>query len=209
MKKAILTKKLGMTQVFAQDGTMVPVTVLEAGPCTVVQKKTSEHDGYEAVQVSFGGIRERLVNKPMKGHFQKAGVGVARHLREFKLENSSALDVGAVIKADVFAEGEHVDVSGTSKGKGFQGVIKRHNQARGRMTHGSRYHRRVGSMGANSSPSRVFKHKRLPGHMGAESVTVLNLEIVRVDAERNLLLVKGAVPGPKGTLLLVRDSVKN
>jgi len=208
MKKAILGKKVGMTQMFQSDGTMIPVTVIEAGPCPVVQKKTVGTDGYNAVQVGFSTIRERLVNKPLAGHFAKANIKPLRYMRELKLDDADSYEVGQVIKADMFAVGDRVDISGRSKGKGFQGVIKRHNQARGRMTHGSHYHRRVGSMSANSSPSRVFKTKKLPGHMGAENVTIQNLEIVRVDAERNLLLVKGAVPGPKGGLVTVKSSVK-
>lgn len=209
MKKAILGKKLGMTQVFAADGTMVPVTVIEAGPCAVVQKKTAELDGYNAVQVSFGAIREKLVNKPVKGHFAKANVTPTRFLREFKFEDAQNYSVGQVLKADMFAQGDKVDIAGTSKGKGFAGVIKRWNQARSRMSHGGGpVHRSVGSMGANSSPSRVFKHKNLPGHLGAEKVTVQNIEVVRVDVERNLLLVRGGIPGAKGSLVTVRETLK-
>jgi large subunit ribosomal protein L3 len=208
MKKAILGKKIGMTQMFRADGTMIPVTVIEAGPCPVIQKKTVGTDGYEAVQVGFSELREKLSNKPRTGHFAKAGVKPLRYMREFKLDDANSYQVGQVIKADVFAEGDKIDVRGVSKGKGFQGVIKRWNQARGKMTHGSHFHRSPGSMGANSSPSRVFKHKNLPGHMGHETVTVQNLEVVRVDAERNLLLVKGAVPGPKGGLVSVTSTVK-
>ena len=208
MKKAILGKKIGMTQMFRADGTMIPVTVIEAGPCPVIQKKTVGTDGYEAVQVGFGELREKLSNKPRTGHFAKAGVKPLRYMREFKLDDANSYQVGQVIKADLFTEGDKIDVRGVSKGKGFQGVIKRHNQHRGKMTHGSHYHRGVGSMSANSSPSRVFKHKNLPGHMGSETVTVQNLEVVRVDAERNLLLVKGAVPGPKGGLVSVTSTVK-
>jgi len=210
MKKAILGKKLGMSQVFAADGTLIPVTVIEAGPCTVVQKKTREHDGYDAIQVSFGEIREKLVNKPQKGHFKKAGVAPARYLRELRLEDISSYEVGARITADTFAEGDRVDVIGTSKGKGFAGVIKRWNQARLKMSHGTGpVHREPGSMGANSSPSRVFKQRHMPGHLGHERVTIQNLAVVRVDAARNLILVKGAVPGPKGGLVTVRSTVKN
>lgn len=209
MKKAIVGKKLGMTQVFAADGTMLPVTVVEAGPCTVVQKKTAEHDGYDAVQVSFGSIREKLINKPVKGHYAKANVPAARYLRELRLEDAASYEVGQVIKADVFAEGDKIDVIGTSKGKGFAGVIKRWNQHRLRMSHGTGpVHREPGSMGSTSSPSRVFKHKNLAGHLGVERVTIQNLQVVRVDAERNLLLIKGAVPGPKGGLVMVRETVK-
>ena len=208
MKKAILGKKIGMTQMFRADGTMIPVTVIEAGPCPVIQKKTVGTDGYEAVQVGFGELREKLSNKPRTGHFAKAGVKPLRYMREFKLEDANSYQVGQVIKADMFVEGDKIDVRGVSKGKGFQGVIKRWGQARGKMTHGSHFHRAPGSMSANSSPSRVFKHKNLPGHMGSETVTVQNLEVVRVDAERNLLLVKGAVPGPKGGLVSVTSTVK-
>ena len=208
MKKAILGKKIGMTQMFRTDGTMIPVTVIEAGPCPVIQKKTVGTDGYEAVQVGFGELREKLSNKPRTGHFAKAGVKPLRYMREFKLEDAASYEVGQVIKADVFAEGDKIDVRGISKGKGFQGVVKRWNQARGKMTHGSHFHRAPGSMSANSSPSRVFKHKNLPGHMGNVTVTVQNLEVVRVDAERNLLLVKGAVPGPKGGLVALTSTVK-
>lgn len=208
MKKAILGKKIGMTQMFRADGTMIPVTVIQAGPCPIIQKKTVGTDGYEAVQVGYGELREKLSNKPKTGHFAKAGVKPLRYMREFKLDDVAGYEVGQVIKADTFAEGDKIDVRGTSKGKGFQGVIKRHNQNRGKMTHGSHYHRGVGSMSANSSPSRVFKSKNLPGHMGSETVTIQNLEVVRVDAERNLLLVKGAIPGPKGGLVSVTSTVK-
>ncbi|MDO4565042.1 MAG: 50S ribosomal protein L3 [Clostridia bacterium] len=208
MKKAILGKKIGMTQLFLADGTMIPVTVVEAGPCPVIQKKTVGNDGYEAIQVGFAELREKLANKPRKGHFAKANVKSMRYLREFKLDDSASYEVGQVLKADLFVEGDKVDVSGKSKGKGFAGVIKRHNQARGRMTHGSHYHRRVGSMSACSSPSRVFKTKNLPGHMGCENVTIQNLEVVRVDAQRNLLLIKGAIPGAKGSLVAVKSTVK-
>ena len=208
MKKAILGKKLGMTQVFAEDGKVTPVTVIEAGPCTVVQKKTVDTDGYDAVQLSYCDKEERKMSKPVKGHFDKAGVGYARYLREMRLDDISAVNVGDVIKADIFEAGETVDVTGTSKGHGFSGTIKKYGTHRGPMTHGSGYHRGVGSMGACSSPSRVFKGKRLPGRYGAVRVTVLNLDMVKVDAEKNLLLVKGAVPGPKGGLLYIRNSVK-
>ena len=197
-----------MTQMFRADGTMIPVTVIQAGPCPVIQKKTVGTDGYEAVQVGFGELREKLSNKPRTGHFAKAGVKPLRYMREFKLDDAKNFEVGQVIKADMFVEGDKVDVRGVSKGKGFQGVIKRWNQSRGKMTHGSHFHRAPGSMSANSSPSRVFKHKNLPGHMGNETVTVQNLEVARVDAERNLLLVKGAVPGPKGGLVSVTSTVK-
>jgi len=208
MKKGILGKKLGMTQVFAEDGTLIPVTVVEAGPCVVTQIKTQEKDGYNAIQLGFGNIREKLVNKPLKGHFEKAGVPLRRYLREFKFENVNEYQVGDEIKADIFANGDRVDVVGKSKGKGFAGSIKRWNQHRGPMSHGSKYHRGPGSMGATTSPGRVFKTKNLPGRMGNERVTVQNLEVVKVDAERNLLLIKGSVPGPKGSMLIIKESVK-
>ncbi len=208
MKKAIVGKKVGMTQLFLTDGTMIPVTVVEAGPCPVVQKKTEERDGYSALQVGFAEIREKLANKPRKGHFEKAGIKVCRYLKELKLDDAASYEVGQVITADMFEAGDHVDVSGRSKGKGFAGSIKRHNQSRGRKTHGSHSYRTPGSMSACSDPSRVFKTKKLPGHMGDENVTVQNLEIVRVDAERNLLLIKGAVPGSKGGMVVVKSSVK-
>ena len=208
MKKAILGTKVGMTQMFREDGTMIPVTVVLAGPCPVVQKKSVEHDGYEAVQVAFKPIREKLCTKPMLGHFKKAGVEAHRYTREFKLDDTAAYEVGQVIKADIFESGDHVDVTGTSKGKGFEGNIKRWNQARGRKTHGSQSYRVAGSMGACTYPGEVFKTKHLPGHMGHERITVQNLEVVRVDAERNLILVKGAIPGAKGGLVMVRETVK-
>ena len=208
MKKAILGTKLGMTQMFREDGTMIPVTVVLAGPCPVVQKKSVEHDGYEAVQVAFKPIREKLCTKPMLGHFKKAGVEAHRYTREFKFDDTAAYEVGQVIKADIFANGDHVDVTATSKGKGFEGNIKRWNQGRGRKTHGSHSYRVPGSMGAGTYPGEVFKTKHLPGHMGSERVTVQNLEVVRVDADRNLLLVKGAIPGAKGSLVTVRETVK-
>ncbi|MBS7228765.1 MAG: 50S ribosomal protein L3 [Christensenellales bacterium] len=208
MKKAIIGRKVGMTQLFTADGKMLPITVIEAGPCPVVQKKTVEHDGYEALQVGFAPIREKLVTKPMLGHFKKASVGAHRYVKEIKLDNAAEYEAGQVITVDMFETGDKVDVTGKSKGKGFQGVIKRWNQSRGRMTHGSRYHRRVGSMSACSYPGEVFKHKNLPGHMGSERITVQNLEVVRVDAERNLLLVKGAIPGAKGSLVVVKSTVK-
>ena len=208
MKKAILGTKLGMTQMFREDGTMIPVTVVLAGPCPVVQKKSVEHDGYEAVQVAFKPIREKLCTKPMLGHFKKAGVEAHRYTREFKFDDTAAYEVGQVIKADIFANGDHVDVTATSKGKGFEGNIKRWNQGRGRKTHGSHSYRVPGSMGACTYPGEVFKTKHPPGHMGSERVTVQNLEVVRVDAGRNLLLVKGAIPGAKGSLVTVRETVK-
>ena len=212
MKKAILGKKLGMTQKFLPDGRLVPVTVILAGPCTVVQKKTVEKDGYESIQVGFDAMNEKraqkLVNKPDAGHFKKAGISPVRHLREFRLENAAEYQVGQTIGVSVFEAGDKIDVTGTSKGHGFTGVIYRWNQTRGPMAHGSKYHRGVGSMGANSSPSRVFKNKHMSGHYGVERVTVQNLEVVEVDAERNLLLVKGAVPGPVNSLLFVRNTCK-
>ncbi|MFZ5634528.1 MAG: 50S ribosomal protein L3 [Bacillota bacterium] len=207
MKKAILGRKVGMTQVFTGEGLAVPVTVIEAGPCYVVQKKTVEKDGYGAIQVGFGEKRERLFNKPLKGHFNKAGVRPLRFLRELRVDNWDNYQVGQEIKADLFNTGEKVDVVGTSKGRGFAGGIKRHGFHRGPMAHGSKYHRRPGSLGAKG-PARVFKGRKLPGHYGAERVTVQNLEVVRVDAGRNLLAVKGAVPGPRGGLLVIKDSVK-
>ena len=212
MKKAIVGKKIGMTQVFTDDGRLVPVTVVEAGPCKVVQKKTTESDGYEAVQVGFDTYAEnraqKLVNKPMAGHFKKADVAPTRYLREFRLDNVAELEVGNELTVAQFEAGEKIDVSGISKGHGFTGAIQRWNQHTGPMAHGSKYHRGVGSMGANYDPSRVFKNKHMAGHYGVERVTVQNLEIVKVDAERNLLLIKGAVPGPIGGLLEVRNACK-
>ena len=212
MKKAIVGKKLGMTQIFLQDGRLVPVTVIQAGPCTVVQKKTIEKDGYEAVQFGFEQIPEnrveKLVNKPDAGHFKKAGVAPMRTLREFRLEDSASYEIGQEVKADIFAEGEKVDISGITKGHGFTGAIYRWNQHTGPMAHGSKYHRGLGSMSANSDPSRVFKNKHMPGHYGVEKVTIQNLSVVKVDAERSLLLVRGAVPGPKEGLLLIRNTCK-
>ncbi len=209
MKKAILGKKVGMTQIFTEDGTVIPVTVVEAGPCVVVQKKTKERDGYNAVQVGFGTIKEKKVNKPIKGHFDKTGAGYQKYLKELKLENSDQYEPGQEIKVDIFAQGDHVDVSGISKGKGFAGTIKRWNQHRGPMSHGSRYHRGPGAMTGAADPSKVFKSKRMAGHMGHEKVTVQNLEIARIDPDRNLLLVKGALPGPRGGLLFIKETVKN
>ena len=208
MKKAMLTTKVGMTQIFGEDGVLIPVTVLEAGAVVVTQVKTVENDGYSAVQVGFGDIRETLVNKPLKGHFAKAGVPVKRYLKEFRLENAEEYAVGQEIKADVFAAGDKIDVTATSKGKGFQGAIKRHGLSRGPMAHGSKYHRHAGSNGACSDPSKVFKGKKMAGHMGSVKVTVQNLEVVRVDAEKNLILVKGAVPGPKKAMVMLKESVK-
>ena len=203
--KAILGTKVGMTQVFAESGIVVPVTVVKAGPCVVVQKKTVETDGYEAVQIGFGDIKEKNVTKPLKGHFKKAGVDCTRILREVDVKD---VEVGGQIKVDIFAAGELVDVSGISKGKGFKGVIARHGQHRGPMTHGSRYHRRPGSMGACSSPSKVFKGKNLPGRTGGVKTTVQNLEVVSVDAERDIILIKGAIPGANGSFVTIKNSVK-
>lgn len=209
MKKVILATKVGMTQIFGENGVLTPVTVLQAGPCVVTQVKTEESDGYNAVQVGFGEIREVLVNKPRKGHFAKAGVAVKRFLREFRLDNAADYSVGQEIKADVFNAGDKIDVTGVSKGKGFQGAIKRHGLSRGPMKHGSKYHRHAGSNGPATTPGRVFKGKKMPGQMGHVRVTVQNLEVVRVDAENNLLLVKGAVPGPKKSLVMLKDTVKS
>lgn len=208
MKKSIIGRKLGMTQIFNEAGKVVPVTVIQAGPCVVLQKKTVETDGYDAIKVGFEDIREKLVNKPDKGQFTKADVKLKRFVKELRLDDVTGYEVGNEIKADVFNIGEKIDITGTSKGKGFQGVIKRWHSHRGPVTHGSKFHRAVGSMGASSFPSRTFKGKKLPGHMGNKKSTMLNLEVVRVDVERNLLLVKGAVPGPKKGLVIIRDSVK-
>ena len=208
MKKAILTTKVGMTQIFNEDGVLTPVTVLQAGPCVVTQVKTVENDGYSAVQVGFGDKREKLVNKPMKGQFDKAGVSYKRFLKEFKFEDAESYELGQEIKADIFAAGDKIDATAISKGKGFQGAIKRHNQSRGPMAHGSKYHRHAGSNGACSDPSKVFKGKKMPGHMGHKRITIQNLEVVRVDAENNLLLVKGSVPGPKKSLVTIKETVK-
>ena len=197
-----------MTQIFNEDGVLTPVTVLQAGPCVVTQVKTVANDGYSAVQVGFVDKREKLVNKPMKGMFDKAGVSYKRFVREFKLENAEEYSVKDEIKADVFAAGDKIDASAIAKGKGFQGAIKRHGQSRGPMAHGSKYHRHAGSNGACSDPSKVFKGKKMPGHMGAKKITVQNLEVVKVDVENNLILVKGAVPGPKKALVTIKESVK-
>ena len=224
MKKAILATKVGMTQIFNEDGVLVPVTVLQAGPCVVTQVKTVENDGYSAVQVGFVDKKDKIinkdasgkkeivhahgVNKAMQGHFKKAGTTSKRYVREFKFENAEEYALGAEIKADIFAAGDKIDASAISKGKGFQGAIKRHGQSRGPMAHGSKYHRHAGSNGACSDPSKVFKGKHMPGHMGNVQVTVQNLEVVRVDADKNLLLVKGAVPGPKKALVTIKETVK-
>ena len=212
MKKAIIGKKLGMTQIFLPDGRLVPVTVIQAGPCTVVQKKTVENDGYESVQFGFEEIPEnrvkKLVNKPDAGHFAKAGVKPMRVLREFRLDDCASLELGQVVKADVFEAGETVDITGTTKGRGFTGAIYRWNHHTGPMAHGSKYHRGVGSMSANTYPARVFKNKKMSGHYGVERVTIQNLSVVQVDAERSLLLVRGSVPGPNKGLLLIRSSCK-
>ena len=224
MKKAILATKVGMTQIFNEDGVLVPVTVLQAGPCVVTQVKTVENDGYSAVQVGFVDKKEKTVNKDasgkkeiihrhgvnkaLQGHFKKAGVSSKRYVREFKFENAEEYTLGAEIKADIFAAGDKIDASAISKGKGFQGAIKRHGQHRGPMTHGTKYHRHAGSNGACSDPSKAFKGKRMPGHMGAKQITVQNLEVIRVDAENNLILVKGAVPGPKKSLVTLKETVK-
>ena len=208
MKKAILATKVGMTQIFDENGTFVPVTVLQAGPCVVTQVKTVENDGYSAVQVGFVDKREKLVNKPVKGHFDKAGVSYKRYVREFRLEDAENYSVKDEIKADVFAAGDKIDATAISKGKGFQGAIKRHGQSRGPMAHGSKFHRHAGSNGSATTPGKVFKGKKMAGHMGNVKVTIQNLEVVRVDAENNLILVKGSVPGPKKSLVALKETVK-
>ena len=208
MKKAILATKVGMTQIFNEDGVLVPVTVLQAGPCVVTQVKTEENDGYKAVQVGFADKREKLVNKPVKGMFDKAGVSYKRYIREFRFENAEEYSVKDEIKADIFAAGDKVDATAISKGKGYQGAIKRYGQHRGPLTHGSKFHRHQGSNGSATTPGRVFKGKGMPGHMGSVRVTVQNLEVVRVDAENNLLLVKGSVPGPRKSLVTIKEAVK-
>ena len=209
MKKAILATKVGMTQIFNEDGVLTPVTVLQAGPCVVTQVKTVDNDGYSAVQVGFVDKREKLVNKAQKGHFDKAGVSCKRFVREFRFENAEEYSVKDEIKADIFAAGDKVDATAIAKGKGFQGSIKRHGQSRGPMAHGSKFHRHQGSNGACSSPSRVFKGKGMPGHMGAKKITIQNLEVVRIDVDNNLILVKGAVPGPKKALVTIKETVKS
>ena len=209
MKKGIIGKKLGMTQIFLEDGSVVPVTVIEAGPCTVAQKKTVENDGYDAVQLAFGEVKEKHMTKAEIGHFKKAGVEAKKHLKEFRLENASEMNVGDVVSADTFTAGEKVDITGITKGHGYSGAVKRWGNHILRMTHGTGpIHRQVGSMGANSSPSRVFKNKKMAGQYGNEKVTVLNLAVVKIDAEKNIIAVKGAVPGAKGGIVFLRDSVK-
>lgn len=207
MSKGILGKKIGMTQIFTDEGRIVPVTVVEAGPCPVIQKKTVATDGYNAIQVGFSVLREGLANKPRRGHFQKASLKPMRYVREFRLDDVDSYEVGQEIKADLFAVGDKIDVIGTSKGKGFAGMIKRHNANRGPMSHGSKYHHRSGSLGAKG-PARVFKGRKLPGRMGGKRVTIQNLEVIRVDADKNLILIKGAVPGAKKSLLILKPSVK-
>ena len=208
MKKTIIGKKVGMTQIFDESGKVIPVTVIEAGPCVIAQVKTVESDGYNAIQLGFGDVKESKVNKPEKGHFAKASITAKKHLREFRVDEVESYKVGDEIKADTFVAGDKIDVQGTSKGKGFQGVIKRHGQSRGPMGHGSMYHRRPGSMGPTSTPGRVFKGKKLPGHMGRVTVTIQNLDVVKVDSDKNVVLVKGSVPGPKGAILKLKTSVK-
>lgn len=208
MKKAILTTKVGMTQIFNEDGVLTPVTVLQAGPCVVTQVKTEENDGYSAVQVGFVDKKEKGINKPQKGHFDKAGVAPKRFVREFRFENAEEYTVGQEIKADIFAAGDKIDATATSKGKGYAGGIKRHGLKSGPSAHGSKYHRHAGSNGMASDSSKVFKGKKMPGQMGAERVTIQNLEIVKVDADQNIILVKGAVPGPKKSLVMLKESVK-
>lgn len=209
MKKGIIGRKIGMTQIFTETGAVVPVTVIEAGPCVVAQKKTTETDGYNAVQLGFGYVKDKHMTKAEKGHFAKNNVAPKKHLKEFRLDDASALNVGDIITADTFAAGDRVDVTGISKGHGYSGVIKRWGAHRLRMTHGvGPVHRQVGSMGANSSPSRVFKNKHMAGQYGAEQVTILNLDVVKVDAEKNLIAVKGAVPGAKGGIVFLRNSCK-
>ena len=208
MKKGLIGKKIGMTQIFDENGLVIPVTVIEAGPCVVAQVKTSETDGYNAIQLGFGDVKAKHINKPEMGHFAKSKLDPKKHLREFRLESVEGVKVGDEVKADVFEAGEKVDVQGISKGKGFQGVIKRHGQHRGPMGHGSMYHRRPGSMGSTSTPGRVFKGKKLPGHMGRVTITIQNLDVVRVDMDKNVILLKGSVPGAKGSILKIKSAVK-
>ena len=209
MNKGLIGKKLGMTQIFDEQGKVIPVTVIEAGPCVVAQVKTVESDGYNAIQLGFVDVKESKVNKPEKGHFTKSKLPLKKHLREFRLDSVENINVGDELKADTFTAGDQLDIQGTSKGKGFQGVIKRHGQSRGPMGHGSMYHRRPGSMGPTSTPGRVFKGKKLPGHMGSQTITIQNLEVVRVDLDKNVILVKGSVPGAKGAILKLKTSVKS
>ena len=206
--KTIIGRKIGMTQIFDESGKVIPVTVIEAGPCVVAQVKSTETDGYNAIQLGFGDVKESKLNKPEKGHFSKANLPLKKHLREFRVDSINEVKVGDEIKADAFAAGDKVDVQGITKGKGFQGVIKRHGQSRGPMGHGSMYHRRPGSMGPTSTPGRVFKGKKLPGHMGRVTVTIQNLDVVKVDLDKNAILVKGSVPGAKGAILKLKTSVK-
>ena len=208
MKKAILGKKIGMTQIFDDSGKVIPVTVIEAGPCLVAQVKTIETDGYNAIQLGFGEVKENKVNKPIKGHYSKLNLTPKKHLREFRVDSLENVKVGDELKADTFVPGDKLDIQGTSKGKGFQGVIKRHGQSRGPMGHGSMYHRRPGSMGPTSTPGRVFKGKKLPGHMGVQTITIQNLDVVSVDMDKNVILLKGSVPGVKGAILKIKTSVK-
>ena len=208
MQKAIIGKKIGMTQIFDEKGIMIPVTVVEAGPCVVTAKKTVENDGYASVQLGYGDVKPHKVNKPMKGFFDKAGVAPKKTLKEFRFTDTDAYSIGDLVKADVFTPGDKIDVTGKSKGKGTAGVIKRWNANRGPMSHGSKFHRAVGSMGASSDPSRTFKNKNMPGHMGAVNTTVLNLEVVKVIAEKNLILVKGGIPGANKSTVVIRDAVK-
>lgn len=209
MKKAIIGKKVGMTQIFDESGKVIPVTVIEAGPCVVVQKMTKEKEGYEAVQLGYEEVAEKKLTQPEQGHLKKAGVGMVKHLKEFRLEDSSKLEVGDLVKADVFAEGEKVDITGISKGKGYAGTVKRFGQSRGRMTHGGGpVHRHAGSMGSNADPSRIFPGKKQAGHMGVDQVTVQNLDVVKVDPELNLIAIRGAVPGPKGSIIYIKSTAK-
>ena len=208
MKKGIIGRKVGMTQIFDEKGNVIPVTVIEAGPCVVAQVKTVETDGYDAIQLGFGEVKDKHINRPEKGHFTKAGIEAKKHLREFRLEKVEGVKIGDELKADIFEAGEKVDVQGISKGKGFQGVIKRHGQHRGPMGHGSMYHRRPGSMGSTSTPGRVFKGKKLPGHMGRVTITIQNLDVVKVDMDKNVILLKGSVPGAKGSILKIKSAVK-
>jgi len=206
--KTIIGKKVGMTQIFDEHGKVIPVTVIEAGPCVISQVKSVETDGYNAIQLGFGDVKESKVNKPVRGHFAKAKIAPKKHLREFRVDSVEGVEVGTEVKADTFVAGDKIDVQGTTKGKGFQGVIKRHGQSRGPMGHGSMYHRRPGSMGPTSTPGRVFKGKKLPGHMGRVTVTIQNLDVVKVDMDKNVILLKGSVPGAKGAILKLRTSVK-